>query len=65
MSESLPGYLSPIDRERIRAALSLFEAARGLIGLDTSQDPYHKIFRAFIEETHRRPASPSGVPRLG
>jgi len=46
----------PVERERLREAFALFEAARALINLDTSQDPYHKIFRSFIEETHRRQA---------
>ncbi len=56
MSESSSAQPPSIERERLRAAYALFEAARALIGLDTSQDPYHKIFRAFIAETDRRPA---------
>ena len=44
---------TPIEREKLHAAFALFEAARALIGLDTSQDPYHKIFRSFIEETRK------------
>jgi SAM-dependent methyltransferase len=56
MSEFLSEDPTPIERERLQAAFALFEAARTLIGLDTSQDPYHKIFRSFIEETERRPA---------
>ena len=56
MSEFLSEDPTPIERERLQAAFALFEAARTLIGLDTSQDPYHKIFRSFIAETERRPA---------
>jgi SAM-dependent methyltransferase len=55
MSEFSPEVQAHIERERLRAAFTLFEAARALINLDTSQDPYHKIFRSFIEETDRRP----------
>ena len=55
MSEFSPEVHAHIERERLRAAFALFEAARALINLDTSQDPYHKIFRSFIEETERRP----------
>ena len=47
-----PTLIAP---EKLQAAFALFEAARTLIALDTSQDPYHKIFRSFIEETDRRP----------
>jgi SAM-dependent methyltransferase len=54
MSESSSERPAPIERERLRTAFALFEAARGLIDLDTSQDPYHKIFRSFIEEADRR-----------
>ena len=56
MSEFSPEHQTHIGRERLRAAFALFEAARTLIDLDTSQDPYHKIFRSFIEETERRQA---------
>jgi SAM-dependent methyltransferase len=56
MSEFLSVNPTPIDRERLRAALALLEAARALIDLDTYQDTYHTIFRSFIEETDRRPA---------
>ena len=52
----LSDHPTSIEREKYRAAFALFEAARGLIGLDTSQDPYHKIFRCFIAETERRAA---------
>jgi hypothetical protein len=56
MSAFSPEHPLSIDGERLRAAFALFEAARALIRLDTSGDPYHKIFRSFIEETKRRPA---------
>ena len=56
MSECSAGNSTPIAPERLRAAYALFEAARALIDLDTSQDPYHKILRSFIEETDRQPA---------
>src|SRR3954470_810057 len=56
MSDCLSENPTPIERERLHAAFALFEAARALIALDTSQDPYHKIFRSFIDETHRRSA---------
>jgi SAM-dependent methyltransferase len=56
MSDSLSEQPKPIERERLRAAFALFEAARSLIDLDTSEDPYHKIFRSFIAELDRRPA---------
>ena len=63
MSESSehPTLIAP---EKLQAAFALFEAARTLIALDTSQDPYHKIFRSFIEETDRRPPGGSSN-RLG
>src|SRR5262245_5437120 len=56
MSELSSEHPTSVDRERLRAAFALFEAARASIALDASQDPYHKIFRSFIEETDRRPA---------
>jgi SAM-dependent methyltransferase len=56
MSEFSPENQTLIGRERLRAAFALFEAARTLVDLDTSQDPYHKIFRSFIEETERQQA---------
>jgi SAM-dependent methyltransferase len=56
MSDSFSESPIPIEREKLHAAFALFEAARALVGLDTSGDPYHKIFRSFIEETERRPA---------
>jgi hypothetical protein len=56
MSEFLSKNPSPVESARLDAVFALFEAARSLIDVDTSQDPYHKIFRSFIEETDRRPA---------
>jgi SAM-dependent methyltransferase len=56
MPEFSSEHPTSVERERHRAAFALFEAARASIALDTSQDPYHKIFRFFIEETDRRPA---------
>jgi SAM-dependent methyltransferase len=56
MSEFLSEDSTPIGRARLQAAFALFESARALIDLDTSQDPYHRIFRSFIAETDRRPA---------
>ena len=53
-----------IEREKFHAAFALFEAARALIDLDTSQDPYHKIFRSFIEETERRRSRADSRSRL-
>jgi SAM-dependent methyltransferase len=57
MSGDLSDRQTPIEREKLQAVFALFEAARALIDLDTSQDPYHKIFRSFIEETDRRPGA--------
>jgi SAM-dependent methyltransferase len=56
MSSFSHEHQTHIGSERLRAAFALFEAARTLIDLDTSQDPYHKIFRSFIEETERQHA---------
>jgi SAM-dependent methyltransferase len=56
MLEFLSEHPTFIERARLRAAFFLFKASRALIRRDTSQDPCHKIFRSFIEETDRRPA---------
>jgi hypothetical protein len=56
MSEFLSDHPTFIERARLRAAFFVFKASRALVRRDTTQDPCHKLFHSFVEETERRPA---------